>query len=120
MDTGVLPERNPRYCVCVVLDSESMASLARLPEELPPLRCTVDREEASVFLGTGEEAWVWLLEADYMAEREDHDDSYHGWLRTTVYDFEMSWLSRLERGTAPCYLQEERTQGSGIWYYDAL
>ncbi len=52
----MLPERNPRYCVCVVLDSESMASLARLPEELPPLRCTVDREEASVFLGTGEEA----------------------------------------------------------------
>ncbi|KAG7284376.1 hypothetical protein NEMBOFW57_010749 [Staphylotrichum longicolle] len=29
---------NPRFCLCLILDSESIASLAQLPEELPPLR----------------------------------------------------------------------------------
>ncbi len=120
VDTGVHPHQNPRYVICVVMDSESVASLARLPEELPPLRCVVGNEEARIFLGTGEDAWVWLLEADYMAEPEEHDDEYHGWLRTTVYDFQMSWFTRLERGTAPCYLHVERPEGSGIFYFDAL
>ena len=117
VDTGLYPEDNPRYVVCVVLDSESIASLARLPEELPPLRCVAGKEEVLLFYGTGKGAWVWLLETDYMAEPEEYDGDYRGWLRTDVSGFERSWFSRLERDGAPCYLHEERTKGSGVYYY---
>ncbi len=100
VDTGEDPENNPRYCVYLVLDSESMASLARLPEELPPLQCPVDDEEARVCFGTG--------------------DSYHGWLRSAVYRLERSWVSRLTRDSLPYFLHEERPEGSGVYYYTGL
>lgn len=117
VDTGEDPENNPRYCVCLVLDSESMASLVRLPEELPPLRCAATIEETTTWLDTGNGGWVWLLEVDYMAEPEEHDDSYHGWLRVAVCDLETSWFRRLTRGNAPCFLHKERPQGSGTYHY---
>lgn len=52
VDRGLIPDVNPRFCTCLVMDSESIASLAALPEELPPLRCAVDIEEKRTFLGT--------------------------------------------------------------------
>jgi hypothetical protein len=45
VETGWNPDENPRFYICLVLDSESVALLAALPEELPPLRYTVDLEE---------------------------------------------------------------------------
>ncbi|KAK4123414.1 hypothetical protein N657DRAFT_462980 [Parathielavia appendiculata] len=59
---------NPRFCVCLVLDSESVALLVGLPEELPPLRCAVDGPEKQRQLSAGEGAWVWPLEVDFMAK----------------------------------------------------
>ncbi|KAK4041885.1 hypothetical protein C8A01DRAFT_34134 [Parachaetomium inaequale] len=127
VETGWNPEKNPRFCVCLVLDSESVASLAALPEELPPLRCAVDLEEKRQFLGTGAGAWVWLLETDYIADPEldedeelDEDDEYRGWMRMDVHYIQLSWFSRLGRGRSGkrrCFGHEEREQGSGIYWF---
>lgn len=108
---------NPRFCLCLVLDSKSIASLAQLPEVLPPLRCAVDIQETREFLSTGHGGWAWILETDYMYRRAWHEDSYHGWMRIEVYDLKPAWFDRLARGKAPCFWHEERTPGSGIYYF---
>ncbi|KAK4112887.1 hypothetical protein N656DRAFT_80142 [Canariomyces notabilis] len=119
--TGMEPEHNPRFCTCLVLDSESVASVAALPEELPLLRCAVDREEKQKFMNTGEGAWVWLLETDYMAEPESHEDAYRGWMKMDLRDVEFSWFRRLGRGISrkrDHFEHEEREPGSGIYWFD--
>jgi len=108
---------NPRFCLCLVLDSESIASLAQLPEELPPLRCAVDIQEKREFLSTGHGGWVWILETDYMYRRAWHKDSYHGWMRIEMRDLDDAWFSRLTRESASCFWHEERTPGSGIYCF---
>ena len=127
VETGFNAEENPRFCVCLVLDSESVASLAALDEKLPPLRCAVDIEEKRRFLSSGVGAWVWLLEADYIADPDpgedyelDEDDGYRGWMRIDVADIEFSWFRRLQRGISGkrrCFIREQREQGSGIYWF---
>lgn len=125
-DTGDRPEENPRYCVCLVLDSESAASLARLPERPPPLRCAADLGEKREFLGASAGGWVWILEADFTARDPDEedekdyydpDDTYRGWMRAEVNEIMDSWFSRVQREKAPCFWHKEREQGSGIYWY---
>jgi hypothetical protein len=122
-DTGCQPENNPRFCICLVLDSASIASLAALPEELPPLRCAVVIEEKRRFLSTGKGAWVWLLETDYMTDPElrDPDDAsgYRGpgWMRMEVSHIQFSWFRRLSRDSATCFDHEEKEQGSGVYWF---
>jgi hypothetical protein len=113
------PEDSPRFIVCLVLDSASIASLAELPEELPPLRCAANLEEKRESLGAGGGGWVWLLETDYMADPELHNpgDGYRGWMRMEVSDIENSWFRRLTRGTATYITHEEREPGSGIYWF---
>lgn len=124
VEAGWDPENNPRFCICLVLDSESVASLATLPEELPPLRCTVDLEEKRQFLGTGVGVWVWLLETDYMGGLEvgyglDENDEYHGWMRMDVRDIQSSWFRRLGLGRSGRrrWFGYEREQASGIYWF---
>ncbi|KAK4112963.1 hypothetical protein N656DRAFT_797517 [Canariomyces notabilis] len=120
VETGVQPEENPRFCTCLVLDSESAASLAALPEKPPPLRCAVDIEEKRKFLSTGEGALVWLLETDYMAEPELHEDAYRGWMKLDLSSVEFSWFRRLSRGISGkrhYFEHEERERGSGIYWF---
>lgn len=111
---------NPRFCLCLVLDSESIASLAQLPEELPPLRCAVDIQEKRKFLDTAHGGWVWVLETDYMYRRAWHEDSYHGWMRIDVCSLQYVWFDRLARDEPSCFWHKERTPGSGIYYFSSV
>jgi hypothetical protein len=127
-----LPYRqNPRFQTCLVIDAESLASLCRIPDELPPLRCAVDKEEKRDFNGPGADAWLWMLETQYM-ERPDvyeglysgwladlHADPYRGWLRAGISDIETSWFAQLSRQCMRDFRlpHEEIPQGSGIFYY---
>jgi hypothetical protein len=117
------PEDSPRFWVYLVLDSASIASLAALPEELPPLRCAVDIEEKRRFLDVGRGAWVWLLETDYITnpERQDPHDRYRGWMKMEVRDIEHSWFRRLITSDQEiCFGHKEREPGSGIYWFDEL
>jgi len=125
-DTGDCPEDNPRFCVCLVLDSESVASLVRLPEQPPPLRCAADLAEKREFLAAGQ-AGLWILEADYREEQdsddEDYygpDDTYRGWMRIGVPEIMGSWFSRLQRDSAPYFWHEQKEQGSVVYWYADL
>jgi hypothetical protein len=94
---GQTPEDKPRFCLCLVVGSESVEALAGLPAELPPLRCAVNVEEKREFLGIGHGGWLCLLETDYMGEPDLSEDLYRGWLRVNVADLEHAWFSRLTR-----------------------
>ena len=125
VETGWNPEENPRFYICLVLDSESVASQAALTEELPPLRCAVDLGEKQQFRSTCAAAWVWLLKTDYMADPEldeelNEDGEYRGWMRMDVYWIQSSWFCQLGRGVSGRrrgFGHEEREQGSGIYWF---
>jgi hypothetical protein len=118
VDTGHYPDENPRFCNCLVINTESLVLLAQLPDELPPLRCAVDLKEKQDFLGTGYSAWLWLLETQYMAQPALHEDSYCGWLRVVPSDIKNLWFEHLNRSSNKlCLEHEERPQGSGIHYF---
>ena len=63
-DTGDARNVDPRFTSCLVVDGESLAALAQIPEELPPLRCAATREEKADTMGTGYPAWLWLVHRD--------------------------------------------------------
>ena len=115
---------DPRFCTYLVVDAESLASLAGIPVEPPPLRCARDVEEKWRFLAAGEGAWVWLVDALPRTGEEDGEDhgrdGHRGWLRVELSDIEVAWFDRLVRcicaDQALLFGREEPT-GSGIFYY---
>jgi hypothetical protein len=120
LNSGPKQDWNPRFCSYLVIDAESLASLAQIPDEPPPLRCAKDVKEKQGFLSAGEGAWVWLL--DTLPRLASDEDSYRGWLRVELRDIELSWFDRRIRWTcgeeSPFY-REEKPPGSGIFYYSA-
>lgn len=87
-DTGDARNVAPRFTSCLVIDGESLAALAQI-EELPPLRCAATKRDMTKTMGAGYPAWLWLVEARYMAlpaaRREEgrywrEGDAYPGWL----------------------------------------
>jgi hypothetical protein len=116
--SGYNPLENPRFCNCLVINTEGLALLAQLPDEPPPLRCAVDLQEKQDFLGTGYSACIWLLETQYMSQPALHEDSYRGWLKVGPGDLEKSWFKHVARSSNRfCLEHEERPQGSGIHYF---
>ena len=120
VDKGSSLDKEPRFGNCLVMDAESLASLAALPDELPPLRCTASREEKADALGTGHPAWLWLLEVRYMAQPAlHHHGPYPGWLRVAPSQIRSSWFAHLLLNDTDhwfCLGHEEKPEGSGIYY----
>jgi len=116
---------DPRFCTYLVVDAESLESLAGIPDKPPPLRCARDLDEKRRFLAAGEGAWVWLVDALPQTGEEDDGENHgknghRGWLRVELFDIEAAWFDRLVRcicaDQAPFFRREEPT-GSGIFYY---
>ena len=127
-DTGDARNVDPRFTGCLVVDTESLAALAQIPEELPPLRCAATREEKADIQGTGYPAWLWIVEARYMAlpaERRAEGwggagDAYPGWLRVEPRDLFPTWSDHwyLNDGDrALCLGHAEVSEGSGVYVY---
>lgn len=108
--------------VCFLFDAESLASLARILDDPPPLWAARDLEDKRARINAGCDAWVWLMDtrlfpredppeesredspkdssgdaSEYMYE-DWHQDSYRGWLRVALKDNEVSWFDRVVRG----------------------
>ena len=115
---------DPRFCTYLVVDAESLASLAGIPDEPPPLRCARDLEEKRRFLAAGEGAWVWLVDALPLTGKEDGEDhgkdGHRGWLRVELSDIEVAWFDRLVRwicADQALFFRREKPPGSGLLYY---
>ncbi len=129
-DSGHPRDMDPRFASCLVVDAESLAALAEIPDELPPLRCPANREEKADTLSTGYPAWMWLLEARYMAmpagERDDGypygalSQPYKGWLRVTPRALISTWVNhwQLNGDRGYCLGHDEEPEGSGVFVYD--
>jgi hypothetical protein len=129
VDSGPEGDWDPRFCTYLVVDAESLASLAGIPDEPPPLRCARDIEEKRRFLVAGEGAWVWLVDAlprpppgeEDGGVVEDHGKGGHrGWLRVELRDIEAAWFDRLVCWTCAdqaLFFRREEPPGSGIFYY---
>ena len=114
-----LPETEPRFHSCLVIDAESLASFDTIPDELPPLRCATSSREKVEFLGVGYPAWVWLLEANYMAQPAWHDDAYPGWLKLEPWEIKRAWLAHLLQHETDhwfCLWHVEKPRGSGVYF----
>ncbi len=121
----------PRFLCYLVIDAESLASLAQIPDDPPPLRVAKDLEEKRAFLSAGSGAWVWLMDTRPFPAQEDpseyayedwHQDSYCGWLRMSLRDIQISWFDRLIRGGPGkfSFFRQEEPEGSGIFYYTEM
>ncbi|KAK3899426.1 hypothetical protein C8A05DRAFT_18140 [Staphylotrichum tortipilum] len=131
-DTGDVRDKDPRFTSCLVVDGESLAALAQIPEEVPPLRCVATREEKADILGTGHPGWLWLVEARYMAlpaeQREEGlwgsgSDAYPGWLRVEPCDLFSVWSDHWglnDRDRALCLGYAEVPEGSGTYIYSPV
>jgi hypothetical protein len=124
--TGDVRDKDPRFTSCLVVDAESLAALAQMDEELPPLRCPATREEKAWIRGTGYPGWLWMVEARYMALpaerrrecRGDGGDAYPGWLRVLPEDLSPTWANHwsLNDGDrALCLEHVEKREGSRVY-----
>lgn len=75
VNSGPDHDWDPRFCTYLVIDAESLASLAKIPDEPPRLRCANDLEERRRFTSAGEGAWVWLL--DTLPRRSSAEEDEH-------------------------------------------
>ena len=121
VDMGDSSEKEPRFRSCLVIDSESLALLATLSDELPPLRCATSRQEKVDRVGVGDEAWLWLLEVRYMGQPDLHQhDPYPGWLRVRPSGIKASWFTQVflnDNDHWFCLWHDEQPEGSGIYYH---
>ncbi len=121
IDTGNSLNIDPRFSSCLAIDSESLALLAAIPDELPVLQCPATRKDKADTLGTGYPAWLWLIEARYMAQPARHRGPYPGWLRLEPRDILTTWDDHWSVNNSHrrfCLGHEETPQGSGIYYYN--
>ncbi len=128
-DTGDVRNRDPRFTSCLVVDGESLAALAQMEEEVPPLQCPATRREKADSLGTGYPGWMWLVEARYMAlpaERRTEvwdgggGDTYPGWLRVQPSHLFLTWANHWDLNDGDCALclgHAEVPEGSGVYVY---
>ena len=119
--SGAALENEPRFHSCLVVDAESLATLAaELYDELPPLRCAVSRQEKADSLSPGCLSWMWLLGTKYMAQPASHEVSYPGWLRVSPDEIRSAWFTHMCQNDTDRWFRlfhKEKPEGSGIWYY---
>ena len=122
IDTGSAFDlgRSSRFSCCLVVDAESLASLAEIPDELPPLQCPANMQEKRASLNADQNAWLWLLEPRYMERPAWHEDSYQGWLRVNPRQIHTTWSAYHfvnDSDRWHCLGHKEDPQGSGIYRY---
>ncbi|KAL2193944.1 hypothetical protein P885DRAFT_63492 [Corynascus similis CBS 632.67] len=121
INTGPRPDKEPRFSSCLVIDSESLASLMESDNELPPLQCAATRKEKADVLRTGYPAWLWMIEAKYMTQPDERRDSYPGWLRVDPGYLHATWSSHLFLNDIDhwfCLGHKETPEGLGIYHHD--
>ena len=82
---------NSRFCDPIIIDAEALATLCGLPEETPPNRPPVDREEWYKFVRMRKKGWVWVLDTIALGERQ----YWGGWLKAEVLVLGTLFFSRL-------------------------
>ena len=125
IDTSGAPHCEPRFSSYLVVDAESLASLAKIPDELPPLQCPATKKDKADTLGTGYPAWLWLVELKCMAQPAGHHtDAYPGWLRIEPPSILSTWQDHHgwnmpECNHWVCLGHQENPEGSGIYCFNA-
>ena len=114
---------DPRFRSVLVVDEECLRSLIEeLPDETPPLRTAVDREEWLKYLRMGKKAWLWMLDTGYMTRDESQfsPPGFRGWFRlgpTELLWAWYEWKSYLHRQSDPSWKVREKDGVPGVWWY---
>ncbi|KAM7212550.1 hypothetical protein V8F06_012089 [Rhypophila decipiens] len=126
LDPALEPKEShddPRFRSVLVVDEKCLRSLIEeLPDETPPLRTAVDREEWLKYLRMGKKAWLWMLDTGYITRDESQfsPPGFRGWFRlgpTELLWAWYEWKSYLHRQSDPSWKVREKDGVPGVWWY---
>lgn len=136
------PNCNPRFVDFIVVDEDSLRSLAALPEETIPLG-PVTRQERRVSrqsqrglpyqtdqicqaqMDLYDEAYLWLVDSQAVRRYKGIDDAenYNGLMRLQASDIPDAWFERAPRWEDACHIfkRVESPKGSGnMWFWTSF
>lgn len=118
------PNCNPRFVDFIVVDEDSLRSLAALPEETIPLG-PVTRQERRAQMDLYDEAYLWLVDSQAVRRYKGIDDAenYNGLMRLQASDIPDAWFERAPRWEDACHIfkRVESPKGSGnMWFWTSF
>ncbi|KZL78235.1 hypothetical protein CT0861_07880 [Colletotrichum tofieldiae] len=112
--------KNPRFCDFLVIDEDSLRSLAALPDETPHLG-PVSRTERRARMGFYVDSYVWLVDSRAVNRFQgvEDGDNYEGWMKLCSDNIYEAWFEKVTRSDKDYWIFErhEIPEGSGIMWY---
>ncbi|KAI4597530.1 hypothetical protein KJ359_004232 [Pestalotiopsis sp. 9143b] len=112
------PNLNPRFVDFLVVDEDSLRSLAALPEETIPLGpVTIQERRMSLY----DDAYLWLVDSQAVRRYKGIDtaEDYNGLMRLQACEIPDAWFERAPRWEDACHIfnRVEAPKGSGqLWF----